>query len=65
MRWEYQTLAVEHGWFSGGHIDAEDVNDQLNGLGQEGWDLVSAFDTNGNGTTRFSVFVFKRPLPKA
>lgn len=50
------------GWF-GGKIDGEQFNTRLNELGEQGWELVSAFDTNRQeGGTRDVVAVFKRPL---
>lgn len=51
------------GWFLGGKLDGKKFNDHLNELGEEGWELVSAFDTNIlHGATRDVVAVFKRPM---
>ena len=42
-------------------LDAEAFNDHLNRLGEEGWELVSVFDTNrADGDTKEVVAVFKR-----
>ena len=61
MRWEYQTLKIDTKGFSGGKFDEHDVDQQLNELGAEGWELIKAFDTNMDvGATRSLVFVFKR-----
>jgi hypothetical protein len=50
-------------WFLGGKIDGKQFNDHLNQLGEEGWELVSAFDTNfTDGGTRDVVAVLKRPM---
>jgi hypothetical protein len=35
--------------------------DQINKLGQEGWEMVSAFPVVGGGTLLYLAFVFKRP----
>ncbi|MPN42032.1 hypothetical protein SDC9_189588 [bioreactor metagenome] len=49
-------------WFLGGKIDGNLFNDHLNKLGEEGWELISTFDTNfAHGGTRDVVAVFKRP----
>ncbi len=64
MKWEYATVTFEaKGWFLGGKLDGEQFNNRLNKLGQEGWELVSVFDTNMHeGVTRYVVAVFKRPI---
>ena len=62
-RWQYRTLKVDaEGCFRGGGVDAEDLDARLNELGAEGWEAVSAFDTNQvKGATRFIVVLLKRP----
>ena len=51
------------GWFLGGKLDGQKLNDRLNRLGEEGWELVSVFDTNfTQGGTRDVVAVLKRPM---
>lgn len=51
------------GWFLGGILDGQKFNDHLNHLGEQGWELVSVFDTNMcQGQTRDVVAVMKRPL---
>lgn len=51
------------GWFIGGKLDGQRFNDRLNELGEEGWELVSVFDTNcTQGGTRDVVAVLKRPV---
>ncbi len=65
MKWEYLTIMMATGgnWFGlGGVLDGEAFNAKLNELGEQGWELVSVFDTNmGHGKTRDVVAVFKRP----
>ncbi len=49
------------GWFIGGILDEKEFTCLLNSLGQEGWELVSTFDTNsGYGQSREIVAVLKR-----
>ena len=67
QRWEYRVVAVDanegQGMFHmGGAIRPEPVAQLLTEQGTDGWELVSAFDTNaGYGSSRNYVFVFKRP----
>ena len=64
MKWEYRTVVFEvSGWFVGGKLDGQKFNDRLNQLGEEGWELVSVFDTNfAEGGTRDVVAVMKRSM---
>jgi hypothetical protein len=63
MKWEYSTVMFEASGWLGGKLDGQKFNERLNGLGEEGWELVSVFDTNyGQGATRDVVAVFKRPI---
>ena len=49
-------------WISQGQVDEAALEAEMNRLGSEGWELVSAFDTNrGGGETRDVIAVFKRP----
>lgn len=62
-KWEYQTLKVQPGGWLGGKVDTDALRDQLNALGREGWELVSAFDTaGGQGASREVVAILKRPV---
>jgi hypothetical protein len=64
MKWEYLTIKFDtSGWFFGGILDGQKFNDHLNRLGEQGWELVSVFDTNmGQGQTRDVIAVLKKPL---
>jgi hypothetical protein len=64
MRWEYLTVMfAATGFWLGGKLDGKAFNDELNKLGQEGWELVSVFDTNMEpGKTRDVIAVLKRSL---
>ena len=60
-RWEYRTIKFKLKGFSGGILETEDFNYELNRLGDQGWELVSCFTSNGaNGYSRDAVAVFKR-----
>ncbi len=64
-KWEYMTLVLPaKGFFlGGGKIDGRMLNDRLNELGREGWELVNVFDTNMDAGKTRDVFAFlKRPL---
>ena len=61
QKWEYKTIKVELKGFLGGILDIPDFTAKLNQLGEQGWELVSTFDTNlGNGASREAIAVFKR-----
>ena len=62
MKWEYRTMKVATGGFVGGKLDVTKLDGLMNSLGADGWELVSAFDTNQSyGASRDVVAVFKRP----
>ena len=35
--------------------------DQIQKLGEEGWEMVNAFPVEGGGTLQYVAFIFKRP----
>jgi hypothetical protein len=39
--------------------------DHIERMGRDGWELVSAFPIEGNGTTLYVTFIFRRPAPAA
>lgn len=60
-RWEHKTIKIKLKGFSGGILETEDFDYELNKLGEQGWELVSCFSTNGaNGYGREAIAVFKR-----
>ena len=64
MKWEYQTLKLRATGLMGGKFDAAQLDRAMNDLGQQGWELVTAFDTNeAYGSPRDVVVLFKRPAP--
>ena len=61
MPWDYQTMKYEPGGLLGGKVDYSRLTAELNKMGADGWELVSAFDTNySEGATREIVMIFKR-----
>ena len=63
MKWEYKTMKFAAGGIlSGGHVDAQGLDNMLNELGHDEWELVTGFDSNmDGGRTRDVIMVFKRP----
>jgi len=41
MRWEYKVIKFSKRNFFSGTVDVESLEDELNRLGREGWELVS------------------------
>ena len=63
-RFEYKTVEFDtRGFFSSGKLDSKAFEQTMNGLGQEGWELVSCVATNRHqGETRGVHAVFKREI---
>jgi len=62
MNWEYKTIKLQATGFIGGKFDETRLDDMMNDLGSQGWELAAGFDTNkGYGETRDVVIIFKRP----
>ena len=61
-QWEYKTLEFDtKGFWVGGIVDSNQINEQLNKAGMEGWELVSMVTTNQyQGASRKIIAVFKR-----
>ena len=65
MNWEYRTIriAVKQGWNeSKGAIETSDTDDLLNRYGEQGWELVTALDTEHSTGTAAIFCIFKRPV---
>jgi hypothetical protein len=60
--WDYRTLKFPaRGGFLGGNVDESVLNTRMNELGEQGWELVTAFATHqGYGSSRDIVAIFKR-----
>jgi hypothetical protein len=63
-RWEYTMLKIDvYRGITGPHIDVDQIDGRLDGLGGEGWELVCMIGANaGEGRTSDLVAVFKRPV---
>lgn len=62
-KFEYYTFVYDTKGFTGGKVDTEVFQEELNKLGSIGWELVSSLSTNqGNGYTRSIVSIFKRKV---
>ncbi|WP_352419054.1 DUF4177 domain-containing protein [Proteiniborus sp.] len=60
-RWEHKTIKIKLKGFSGGILETEDFDYELNKLGEQGWELVSCFTSNAaQGYSREAIAVFKR-----
>ena len=61
MNWEYKTIKLEAKGFMGGKLDEKELDALMNELGEQGWEISAAFDTNMQaGTTRDAIIIFKR-----
>ena len=61
MKWEYKTLCLSIRGFMVPNVDTEEIDSALGRLGRDGWELVSAFDTNAGAGASFQlVAIFKR-----
>ena len=59
--WEYITLKLSATGFLDTKLDVRELEEHMNELGVQGWELTTVFNTNNTGTTRDVVAVFKRP----
>jgi hypothetical protein len=60
-RWEYKTIKFQTKGFWGGVLEESTFNLELNRYGNEGWEVISCFDTSQHeGISRDVVVVFKR-----
>lgn len=63
-RWEYRTLKIDATGFWGGKVDERELDRALNEAGNQGWELVTAFDTTRwYEKAQHLLFTFKRPVP--
>ncbi len=61
MKWEYKTIKLEASGIMGGKLDEKKLDVMMNELGEQGWEISAAFDTNMQaGTTRDAIIIFKR-----
>lgn len=63
MKFEYKSLTIPAEGLFGGKVNAQELEQRLNALGAEGWELVNTFASNETyGKTGYIVSVFKRPV---
>ena len=61
-QWEYKSVQMDVSGFFSTKLESDQLDAELNALGAEGWELVSAFDLNsGHGRSSGVVALFKRP----
>ena len=62
MQWEYLTLKAPVKGFFRRSISGDDLNEKLNALGRDGWELSTAFDLAVfKGQSKEAVLILKRP----
>ena len=60
-KFEYKVLDVIAKGFFGGKVDFQALNEKLDELGEEGWEVVGMEDTNMyEGASRSMVVILKR-----
>ena len=60
-KFEYKTLEVKlDGFLSSTPFKAEEWEEDLNELGQQGWELVTRIERNKEGYTTRALLIFKR-----
>lgn len=60
-KYEYHTFIYDTKGFLGGTVDADKFQNELNFLGNEGWELVSSISTaQSYGSSKSIVCIFKR-----
>lgn len=58
---EYKVVVYDTKGFFGGGVESNQLENQLNLLGSEGWELASSTSTNQSyGSSRSIVCIFKR-----
>lgn len=62
-RFEYKTLVIEPKGFWSTRFEPSDIDNDLNKLGMDGWELVSVESRNwGQGSTSSFFYTFKREI---
>ena len=62
MQWEYKTVKLGTEGFMRHKFDEKRLEEFMNGLGVDGWELVAGLDTNWLwGETKDVLVIFKRP----
>ena len=61
MNWEYKTIPVP---VADGNVKGDEVDEALNKLGSQGWELFSVSPLLANGETCCLVHHFRRPAER-
>ena len=62
-KFEYKVVTYDTGGFAGGKVDALRMEEQLNLIGNDGWEMVSCTNsTQSYGASKSIVCVFKRKI---
>ena len=60
-KYEYKVLTYDTKGFFGGNVEVYQIEDQLNRLGDEGWEMISCSTTSQSyGANKSMVYIFKR-----
>ena len=60
-KFEYKVVACDTKGFWGGAVEVHQIENQLNQLGSEGWEMVGCTSTNQSyGASKSIVCIFKR-----
>lgn len=60
-KFEYKVVVYDTKGFWGGKVEVLQIENQLNQLGNEGWEMVSSTSTNQSyGASKSIVCMFKR-----
>lgn len=60
-KWEYKTVCIEATGFRGDEEDCDSLDSLLNDMGREGWELVTAIDSEQHyAQARKVYYTFKR-----
>ncbi len=63
QKYEYKTLTVGAKGFWGGKFNEIEIDNTLNHMVRNGWELVNTTTSNqAFGETRCILFIFKRPI---
>lgn len=60
MKWEYKTIKLDTETFAG-RFNLEKFSDELNSIGEDGWELVN-YNTPFYLLTGPIIVIFKRPF---
>ena len=60
-KFEYKVVTYDPSGFFGGIVKVNQIENQLNMLGEDGWELISCTSSNqSDGSTKSLVCIFKR-----